>query len=869
MDDTQTPTTQPAAPAYIPSAKRMCGPRGPEDSPFVIVGEAPGKHEIKEGKPFVGPSGEILNFALTEQVDPKTYPEPYITNTYKYLIQGEKNPRFLADLAMRCRDELLEEIGKYKRRVILASGGVAAMALTGNPDLKITQVRGTLYPTELADIGILATIHPAYLMRGGGSFRQFKADVMYSIHLAQGNSPRPWKTPTWSVVKDKEELQEHIRIIKSLPPGSVVAADLETEGFNHRSNRILSFGYTWDGDHIYIINGYKMDCLDPNSWITSDDGKAYKGGYPNLLHLFKEVWEAKQVRWAWHNGKFDIKFLWTLGQPAARCDDDTMLMSYALDEMRGLHDLETVASDWLYSPNWKGTLDKYKKKKQSYQVIPWPILYRYQAYDIANTFRLAHFLRGMLIADPIAKKQYDLSLMPASDYLADVENNGILVDEERVARNGLALTKEAEPIVKQMWEIALPLQAAPKEFSDKMHNSPKQLATIIFDRLQVPPKDPRVKLPRTTGDEVLDKLKQVPFIQLLRRYRKIAKQYGTYVKPYTRDPEKGCIRDDGRIHASYLIHGTATGRLASRDPNLQNIPRDPLIRGQFIAPPGRMFIEPDLNQAELRSLALLSGDKVLTQIYREGKISLHENTRRAMYGMPEDWSPEQIQGFMTKWFITPETRFKNGEDRILEEQKMKAKNVNFGIIYGITEMGLAEQTGESPRECKRWLETWAATYPEAWRFIQLCRNAPLFGRNIVTAFGYRKRFNVITPQNLHLIQNEAANFPHQSTASVITMQAGIRTYKELKHYDAFFVNTVHDSLLIECPLDFATATAVTKLVTSEMTRVPVDWGLTGVPFVADAKWGTRWGHLHKTEKGFAEHMGWIPPKIEYPDMEAA
>lgn len=825
---------------------KTVGPRGPEDSPFVIVGEAPGSQEIKHMLPFVGPSGQVLQYAL-DQLPKDYYPEPYITNTYKSLITKTKDPAYLTELAMNCRPALLEEIGKHKRRIIIACGSVALQALTGNASLKITQVRGKIFPSELADVGVIASVHPAFLLRGNGSLRQFKSDILHAMHIAMGGEPRPWKAPSWSIVQSREELEEHISFLQGREPGEDIYGDCETTGFSPITKKILSQGHTWDGNHVHIVNGHKTDAL--------------AAGIPNLLPHYRGMYQ-NQARWGWHNGKFDCKFMHAADMPEARVDEDSMLQSYALDEQRGMHDLETVSGDWLNSPNWKKALDEYlPKRNSSYDLVPYMKLFEYQAYDIGNGFRLVKMLRELIHADPVSKKQYYRSLLPASPYLMSIEKRGIYVDQERVASNLGYMAQQDAPFVAQIHEIAeavVPGGHAASIWTDKLHNSPKQLAELMFDRMQLKAANPRVRIVRSTDDDTLEKLQQVPIVVALRNHRKIAKALGTYVKPFTQDPEDGCIEPDGRVHTTYLIHGTATGRLSSRGPNLQNIPRDPIIRGQLIAPPGRMFIEPDLNQAELRSLAILSGDPALCKIYIDGTESLHEKVRREMYGNASDWSDSELQKYMTRWYLTPETRYdpETKEDRILAEQKMRAKNVNFGIVYGITAQGLAEQTGDSVREAQIMLDTWAKTFPVAWEFIKTCRRAPLYGKNLVTVFGYRKRFQIVTPETLAAIQNESANMPHQSTANSITMHAGMRTYEKLEEYDAFYCNTVHDSLLIEAPLDYTIATTISDLVCNEMQQVPKDWGLTEIPFVSDAKWGLRWGSQTSPKK-FAMAQGWL------------
>lgn len=879
------------------SNPRVCGPKGPEDSPFVIVGEAPGKEELIEGVPFIGPSGQVLNDALgahfgrktvtktysrpselhpgklvtwqkdVEVVDrhtlifPGDYPEPYFLNTLDIPMFGQdKTPALMTQLAMEARPALLEKIRKHPRKIILALGAVAAQALLDMPGLKITKNRGMLFASDLAEVGILASIHPAFLLRGGGSWRQFKADVTYAIELAQGKTTRRWTPPTFSYVRNLNELLHHAQIIRSLPKGRVnfVAFDKETEDFQPMQGDILNLGYTWTGNHVYILCGKKYDAIQAGLW----NGMKF-------ANVIFEACKESGARQTWHNGKFDCRWAHYHNMPDAQVDEDTMLMSYALDEQRGVHDLETVAHDWVYSPDWKNELDQHKKKKQSYQVIPYQVLFKYAAYDIANTYRLAPILRREINLDPVAKKQYERSLIPASAFLLDLEKRGIAADIDQILKNQARMEAEAAPHMHIMREwadkIGLEQHNDKNYYTEKFLNSPKQLCELIFDDLGIKNADGTLP-PRSTGKDIVEKLADHPFLQALRKYRKIHKGLSTYVKNLMPDPDNEedqyDVQPDGRVHATYLIHGTATGRLSSRGPNMQNIPRDPELRGQFIAPPGRMFIEADLNQAEIRSLAILSRDPDLCKVYTQKGLGLHDKVRIDIFGAEKDWDKPTYHRYLDKWHLTPETRFvrdpntgKVIEDQLIHEMKMRAKNVNFGIIYGITNIGLAEQIEDTPAEAQTYLDTWARSFPVAWEFIQNCRMAPIRGQNLVTVFGYRKRFRVVTPDNAIAIQNEAANFPHQNTAALITTQAGIRTYELLRQYDTFFVNTVHDSQLLEAPLDYEIAKKVTAIITGEMEQVPRDWGLTHIPFKSDAKWGTRWGHLGDMDD-FAISQGW-------------
>lgn len=801
-------------PQYGP---KIIHPKGPEDSPFVIIGEAPGKQEVKQGAPFVGPSGTVLNHAL-DQFRKGSYPEPYMLNAVPHIMPKTKDNNVMAELASKWHDEIIELIAKHPRKVILALGNVALWSTTGNYGLKITQQRGKRFNAckeGLSEFGVVAATHPAFLLRGNGNLRQFKSDVAYAVNLSRGGKPHEFIPPTWEIIEEDWQLEDFLHHASETK--GLVGSDIETGGFRHRQDKVLMSGYTFDGDHVYVIPGLKRE------WV--------KSGIPDRHSQLKPLFANQNLRFNWHNGKFDIKFLNHQYQAGARVDEDTMLMSYSLDETRGIHDLETVSGDWLGSPNWKNILDSYKKKKESYDVIPIDILTKYMAYDIANTHNLGNLLLELIAEDPTSQLQYRQTLIPASKYLTGIETNGLYVDPVRVEENRTEYQGLVDQYRKELNEIAIASGYGPIN-----PNSPIQLSDFLFNTLKLPTKI------RGTGIDILEKLPPHPAVQVLMKYRKVQKGLSTYISPildYT--------QDDGRVHSTYLIHGTATGRLSSRDPNLQNIPREPKLRGQFIPAPGKIYLEVDLNQAELRSLAALSGDPTLCGIYTDpNSKGLHEEVRAEIYGYPEQWDDFQLKEYYAKWYT-------DTVDRVLKEQKMRAKNVNFGIVYGITSAGLSEQIEGTVPEAQTMLDAWARKFPIAWGFIEKCRYAPLKGLNLKTPFGYRKRFQIVTPETAKDIMNEAANFPHQSIASTITVHGGIRAQEQIKdEYNADIVNTVHDSILVELDDDETVVRGAAKVLIGHLEQVPADWGITRIPFKADAEVGRRWGQLTSLEEFYAK-----------------
>jgi DNA polymerase-1 len=544
--------------------------------------------------------------------------------------------------------------------------------------------------------------------------------------------------------------------------------------------------------------------------------------------MLKPYLESADINWCWHNGKFDIKFLRVAGV-RARVSDDTMLMSYALDENGGVHDLETVSCDVLGAPDYKYMIQPYLPNKQaSYELVPPKILAAYQAIDTSNTAQIRSIYRERVQRDPALDKLYVDTLIPASEMLAQVEHNGICTDPERIDENEVYFADMKADIGAQINEmIGYSINAG----------SPKQVSHLLYRRMRLPN-----KRKGSTDEKALKWLQERtehPIFALILKHRKAVKMAGTYVKglrvhvdPITQ-----------RIHATFLIHGTRTGRLACRNPNLQNPPRGPQIRGTFVAAEGYELVEVDLSQAELRSLAALSDDPALCEVFLSGG-SPHKDLSiylSSVGSYEPDWEERYA-----KYSKDPE----NPLWLPAKEEYTKSKNVNFGIMYGITAFGLMGEINDTKEVAQEMLDGWSTRYHVAQEFIDKCRATPLKNQIITTCFGRKKRVGIVSRQNLNFLQNEAANFPHQSIASDITLTAAIRTEPTLRSWGVRIVNLIHDSILMEVPITPQNETRgrAIRLVGDAMTQVPIDYGITRVPFLTEAEVGHRWGSLMSVEE---------------------
>jgi len=818
---------------HCPFRTGLVGSKGPEDSPFVIVGESPGTSELRAGLPFVGESGKLLN-AVLEQVglnslEPKC--APYYVNAlqcYPPPKAKENGATKMTEATKACQQRLIEQIGKYPRKVILCLGAAASWSVTNSFGIKITQERGRVLPSPYASEGVVLAVHPAFLMRQGGGLPFWKKDLASAIKLLRGEALSTWRPPTWGLIQTPTQLIDLATECWNAPYNT---ADLETDQLHWYGGRILCAGLTRGaGDHVDII---------PEEVFYRNIGL--------IRRLFS------RGHWSFHNALFDATWL---GAPQheipIEVGDDTMLMSYSLNENRGFHDLDQVAQARIGAPPHKKSIEKYLPKKgASYRNIPLPELYKYNAYDLSKQHLIHPSLKEDILADPHSKKLYYGLLVPAIPEFVKMRLRGVHVDRDIVIRNQGILQGQIDELDRQINVYAH------KHIGRAINvGSPIQMADLLYDRMGL-----RIPGTRSTDKDTIIQIQRRydhPICNILLNRRELAKTKGTYVDNllWRKENNKiilgaGHLKPDGKVYPDFKLHGTTTGRPAGSAPNLLNQPRGPLIRGQYRAAPKKLFVEVDENQAELRSLAIMSNDAVLLDIYTKNEVSIHDTTTAAFYGSIEQMRENK---FILDKVIMQLQYHK--EDRspeaLYKEAKMRGKAVNFGVVYGREAYSLAMEFNISVHEAQRWIDTWFETYPGAAKFIRWCRSRPRLRRDLITNFGRKKRHGVVSREALHAIENEAANFPHQSTASDIMVETLIRAGPVLRErWDAHPWLELYDAVYYEIDIDEVKVRESIEYVQSVITQVPKDYGLTRVPFIGDAKIGLDWGHM-KDWKGSIE-----------------
>ena len=396
---------------------------------------------------------------------------------------------------------------------------------------------------------------------------------------------------------------------------------------------------------------------------------------------------------------------------------------------------------------------------------------------------------------------YGLEL-PLCPVLAEMERAGMLVDRRALADFGILLDGRIQA------DEALIYELAGEEFNI---NSTQQFGRILFDKLGLPPVK-KTKTGYSTNADVLEKLRDKhPIVEAVLDYRQLAKLKSTYVDGLTK-----VIAADGRIHTSFQNTVTATGRLSSTEPNLQNIPvRTELgaeLRKMFVAPAGRVLVDADYSQIELRLLAHIAGDEHMIAAFRTGE-DIHTVTASQVFGVP----PEQVT----------------------HEMRRRAKAVNFGIVYGISDFSLSQDIGVTRAEAKAYMEKYFEKYSGVHAYMtQVVERAKADGY-VSTLMGRRRWLPELKSSNFNLRsfgERVALNMPIQGTAADLIKKAMLHVDSRLRRegLEARLVLQVHDELIVECPE--GEAEQVQRLLAEEMEHVAE----LAVPLTAEAHAGKSW-----------------------------
>lgn len=547
-----------------------------------------------------------------------------------------------------------------------------------------------------------------------------------------------------------------------------------------------------------------------------EENKAYYVAIPanreealQYVNIFKPLYENTETLKVGQNIKYDYEVLRNYGVDIQGRMFDTMLAHYVLQpELH--HNMDFMAETLLHyrTVHIEELIGPKGKHQKNMRDLDPKDVYEYAAEDADVTLKLKNVLEPMLKEKGMEQLFWDIE-MPLVKVLADMELNGVCLDTDSL--------KETERIFKE--RMAHYEQHA-YELAGETFNisSPKQVGDILFGKMQLLDKPKKTRTGQyVTSEEVLLQLRdKAPIVDDILNYRGLKKLLGTYVEALPLLINKRT----GHIHTSFNQAVTATGRLSSSDPNLQNIPvRDDdgkEIRKCFVPEPGCLFFSADYSQIELRIMAHLSGDENMTEAFREG-LDIHRATAAKIWKEPLD--------------------------EVTDAQRKKAKQANFGIIYGITAFGLAQRMGIPNGEARQLIQDYFATFPKVHAFMENAITTAREKKYAETMFGRRRYLPDIDSKNgtvRGFAERNAINAPIQGSEADIIKIAMIRIWRRFKEEGirSKMILQVHDELNFSVYPE--ERDKVENIVLTEMQNACQ----LSVPLIADAGWGKNWLEAH-------------------------
>ena len=599
-------------------------------------------------------------------------------------------------------------------------------------------------------------------------------------------------------------LPELRSVIDAALAAGTAGFDTETDSLNPLSARLAGFSLSWKkGEGVYVPL-LVTDMLLEGALVAREDA------FAELSRLFT----SPDMTLVLHNAKFDLQVLATSGLDmihgeadggSRKCRlADTMIAAWLLqpDRLEGSYSLEKQAEARLHL---KGTeFADIVPKNSTFLDLPVDTAYPYASEDADFTLQLWNFYEPFLKEAGLEKLfELEMRVLPV---LTSMERNGIRLEKKPLEEYSVELKEKLAVLQSEIYA------AAGHEFNIA---SPKQLGTVLFDELQLP-HGKKTKSGYSTDTSVLEELAAAhPVPQKILEYRGMAKLLSTYVEtlPSLADA-------NSRVHTSFIQTGTATGRLSSRDPNLQNIPvreeSGRRIRSAFVAPTGRTLVTADYSQIELVVMAHLSKDENMCRAFRDG-VDIHKATAALIYGVEPD-------------VVSPDMR-------------RTAKTINFGVIYGMSAFRLANSLGIPRKQAQSFIDAYFEMYSGINHFVSDCVQSAVDTGYVKTILGRKRRILSITSSNRiekAAAERIAVNTPVQGSAADIVKMAMVEVYRKLSERfpTARLLLQVHDELIAEC--DEKDAPAVAEMMKETMEHIIT----LDVPLRVSVEYGKNWGEFH-------------------------
>ena len=586
--------------------------------------------------------------------------------------------------------------------------------------------------------------------------------------------------------------------LKKIKTASMVAVDTETTSLDYMRADLVGISVATEPNQAaYIPFGH--DYLGAPEQLSKD----------YVLETIRPYLENKNIKKVGQNLKYDMSVLAQHGINLQGIAFDTMLESYVLDSVATRHDMDSLAIKYLQQTTISFADVAGKGANQrTFNQVALEEAGPYAAEDADITLRLHQALWPQLSKEPTLEKVFNDIELPLISVLSRIERNGAKVDDTLLFTQSQELSERLAELETKAWDLA------GQEFNLA---SPKQLGEILFTKLEIPVLKKTAKGAPSTKEEVLQELAlDYPLPKVILEHRGLAKLKSTYtdklptmINPITK-----------RIHTSYHQAGTATGRLSSSDPNLQNIPirtaEGRRVRQAFVASPGSKLVAADYSQIELRIMAHLSEDPSLLRAFDAGE-DIHRATAAEVFDV--------------------ETA------AVTIEQRRSAKAINFGLIYGMSAFGLARQLNIGRKQAAEYIALYFARYPGVQNYMNNIRHTASEKGYVETAYGRRLYLPEINARNGMLRQaaeRTAINAPMQGTAADIIKMAMINVDRWLEGSDlqSRMIMQVHDELVLEVP------ESELAEVTQGLTELMESAAELRVPLVVDVGVGNNWDEAH-------------------------
>lgn len=770
--------------------------RGDPESQIMILGEAPGANEEETGRVFSGRAGQVLDRKLSDAgLDPK---QVYVSNVVKCRPPDNRTPE--REEWEACRRHLETELGAVRPTHLLLLGNTALRTVARTSGITKPDKRGVqlaIRDPAFRGIFVMATIHPAYVLRNPGQDTVFSEDIRRFARATRGELQAVPVRKRY--VSSVSALRSLIRALEGLPEGTALSYDVENRYRPwHKDWSIQVLGLSWDGETSYVVPLYHPQSPFRRKWLQV------------LAHL-KHALERPDLKLIAQNGKHDNVQL-AGAKIFLEHKFDIMLAAHLVDENRPKN-LGYLSQAYLGADQYKGSVELKPEKILDSDLIEMSI---YNGNDVGYTYQIYPKLKDELKARPRQLRLFAKLLMPGSHVIQQVEMKGMYVHKDRLFDRMAELQGLIDTRVNGMKEYM------PEDWHENFNfNSTQQVARWLYSSekkggLGLEPTHFTATGNFSTNEDAVLAYMDHPAVKMLLEYRTLQlKWMNTYLLPWA-----SSIDRLSRIHTTYKLYGAATGRLSG---DLQQVPRDSFIRSIIGAPPGWQFVNADYSQIELRIAAHIANEPRMKRAYQLGQ-DLHMLQAMNMTG--------------------------KSEHEVGKEERKKAKPVNFGFLYGMYPAKFqnyaAKNYGVSftMGECEVAREKYFEMFPGLVKWHNRVRRIVHERHYVTSPFGRVRHLPDILSSDRSVqmeAERQAINSPVQGTASDIMLFAMVQLQKELNPSEAAMVMTLHDGIGFEVRED--RVDYYEPLIKEVMENLPLKrtFGVElDVPIVADVEHDQYW-----------------------------